>query len=170
VGLQQNNVKLNKFLLIPSVLLLFLATGVRAHAVCPVCVVAVGAGVGLSRWLGVDDLITGIWLGGLIIATGFWFSSRLKAKKIVFAYETLSVILITYLSVVASLYFTSTLQNSGRLLTGAAIGSVLLLAAIFTDNHIRRLNNNKARISYQKILIPLSYLLLASGVAYLSIS
>lgn len=35
----------------------------KAQAVCPVCTVAVGTGVGLSRWLGVDDTITGLWLG-----------------------------------------------------------------------------------------------------------
>lgn len=33
----------------------------KALAVCPICTVAVGAGVGLSRCLGIDDSITGLW-------------------------------------------------------------------------------------------------------------
>jgi len=32
----------------------------KALAVCPICTVAVGAGVGLSRWLGIDDTINWI--------------------------------------------------------------------------------------------------------------
>jgi hypothetical protein len=36
-----------------------------ASAICPLCTIAVGAGVGLSRWIGVDDAVTGLWIGGL---------------------------------------------------------------------------------------------------------
>jgi len=42
---------------------------------CPVCTIAVTAGVGLSRWLGVDDLISGLWVGGLLVSLiGLTFS------------------------------------------------------------------------------------------------
>ena len=34
-----------------------------AQAVCPVCIVAVGAGLGLSEYLGIDDTIAGVWIG-----------------------------------------------------------------------------------------------------------
>ena len=40
----------------------------QALAVCPICTIAVGAGVGLSRYFGVDDAITGLWVGGLIVS------------------------------------------------------------------------------------------------------
>jgi len=43
-----------------------------ALAVCPVCSIAVAGGVGLSRWLGIDDTISGIWIGGLIISLAIW--------------------------------------------------------------------------------------------------
>jgi len=29
----------------------------KVYAICPVCTVAVAGGVGLSRWLGIDDLM-----------------------------------------------------------------------------------------------------------------
>ena len=38
-----------------------IATISAAGAVCPVCTVAVGAGLEGARLLGVDDVITGIW-------------------------------------------------------------------------------------------------------------
>ena len=45
---------------------LFWASAVKA--ICPLCVVAVGAGLGLSRWLGVDDVVSSIWIGALLVS------------------------------------------------------------------------------------------------------
>ena len=50
-----------------------------AFAVCPVCTVAVGAGLEGARLLGVDDVITGIWAGGLTLSLFFW-TKRLVAN------------------------------------------------------------------------------------------
>ena len=47
-----------------SVFILLISSRV-AHAVCPVCTVAVGAGLGLAEWLGIDDSISGLWIGAL---------------------------------------------------------------------------------------------------------
>ena len=49
-----------------------------ANAVCPVCTVAVGAGLEGARLLGVDDVITGIWAGGLTLSLFFWTAGWLK--------------------------------------------------------------------------------------------
>jgi hypothetical protein len=56
----------------------------KALAVCPICTIAVGAGVGLSRWLGIDDAITGLWVGGLIVSMITWTESWLEKKNIRF--------------------------------------------------------------------------------------
>lgn len=50
-------------------------------AVCPLCTVAVGTGLGFSRFLGIDDVITGIWMGGLIVSSALWFSAWLEKKN-----------------------------------------------------------------------------------------
>jgi len=52
-----------------------------AKAVCPVCTVAVGAGLGFSRYLGIDDTISGIWIGGLMVSISFWTIDWMKTKK-----------------------------------------------------------------------------------------
>ncbi|MCX6758247.1 MAG: hypothetical protein NTX14_00895, partial [Candidatus Nealsonbacteria bacterium] len=49
-----------------------LLTARPALAVCPICTVAVGAGLGLSRWFGIDDSISGLWIGGLIVSFILW--------------------------------------------------------------------------------------------------
>src|SRR3972149_11759116 len=54
----------------------------EAHAVCPVCTIAVGAGLGISRWLGIDDAVSGVWVGGIILSSSFWLLDWLVKKKI----------------------------------------------------------------------------------------
>ena len=51
-----------------------------AMAVCPVCTVAVGAGLEGMRLLGVDDVITGIWAGALTLSLFLWTVSWLKKR------------------------------------------------------------------------------------------
>ena len=40
-------------------------------AICPLCTFAVGAGIGLTQYLGIDDVITGLWIGGFIVSLVF---------------------------------------------------------------------------------------------------
>ena len=65
-----------------SFLIILLFLPFCAWAACPVCSVAVAGGVGFSRWLGIDDTISGIWLRGLIVSLSFWFLSWLDKKNI----------------------------------------------------------------------------------------
>ncbi len=51
----------------------------KAH--CPLCVAGAAAGITLTRWIGVDDSITGVWIGALLVAMSFWFSSWLLSKS-----------------------------------------------------------------------------------------
>jgi len=67
--------------------------GFRALAVCPVCVVTVAGGIELSRLLKIDDLITGIWIGGLIVSLIYWTIDVLNKKNINFKTKNLIVIL-----------------------------------------------------------------------------
>src|SRR3990172_4136169 len=69
-----------RLILVP-VLILKLITAPSALAVCPVCTVAVGAGLGISRALGIDDTVTSVWIGGLILSMSFWLIDWLKKKK-----------------------------------------------------------------------------------------
>jgi len=76
--LMGNNRRTLMFL--PIVLAVGLFTAQKVLAVCPLCTVAVGAGVGLSRWLGIDDVITGLWIGGLIVSLIAWSENWLDKK------------------------------------------------------------------------------------------
>jgi len=56
---------------------------------CPVCTVGVIAGLGLSKWLGISDAVTGIWIGALLVVMSWWtfvwfFKKKSKKPKIFF--------------------------------------------------------------------------------------
>ena len=55
---------------------------------CPVCAVAVGVGLGLSRWLKIDDAISGLWIGALIVSLSFilakWTKKNLTIVYFIF--------------------------------------------------------------------------------------
>jgi len=70
---------MKKLLLLLGLLALF-AFPTPARAVCPICTVAVGAGLGISRWIGIDDSVTGVWVGGLILSSGLWMADWVKKK------------------------------------------------------------------------------------------
>lgn len=141
--------------------------------VCPVCTVGVAVGVGLSRWLGMDDAISGIWAGALILAVALWtvrLIFRKKDKKPLWAY-ILSVVawwLITFLP----LYWTGFLATCSkmfgvyRLLFGSIVGLIVVLLALKLDQILRKNNEGKARFPYQKVVIPIILLLVASLIMW----
>ncbi len=56
-----------------------------AMAVCPVCTVAVGAGLEGARLLGVDDVITGIWAGAVPVFLDGWLVKKTRRVQCVVA-------------------------------------------------------------------------------------
>lgn len=162
--------KIFKFLIfLPA---LFIAGS--AKAVCPVCVVAVGAGIGLSRWLGVDDLITGVWIGGLTVSLIIWTIGWLNKKNINFDFKRTIVAVIYYFSILASLHFTEILwhpQNRflgiDKIIFGIIAGSFIFLFSVRLHEFLKAKNQGKSYFPYQKVIIPFSSLIVASFIFYL---
>jgi hypothetical protein len=160
-------------ILISGFLLLGFSTE-KVQAVCPVCTVAVVTGLGLSRWLGIDDTVSGIWVGGLVISSGLWLSSWLKGKKIKIPYLPIWSIVLMFLFVLPPLIISgiighklNTLWGIDKLVLGISVGSVLFSAGVFGDRMLRVLNNGKVKFYYQKVILPVATLIIGSLVFYL---
>ncbi len=160
-----------KEILILFFIILFLPF--NAWAVCPVCSVAVAGGVGLSRWLGIDDTISGIWLGGLIISLVVWSLSWLDKKDIKFKFRSLLVLFFFYLITFFPLYqmglvghSCNQLWGADKLMLGVIFGSLTFSFGLLTDRFLRRKNNGKIYFCFQKVIIPVSFLILSSVIFY----
>ena len=147
-----------------------------AYAVCPVCTIAVGAGLGLSRFLGIDDSVSGVWAGGLTLSSSFWLSDWLAGKfksRFNFKYKTLAIIVLMYVLVFVPLWFAeiighpfNTIWGIDKFIFGAAVGSVVFLKTVWLDRKVRQIKGRQL-FSYQKVVFPLLGLLLASLVLFL---
>lgn len=151
---------------------LFLVKGV--FAVCPLCTIAVAGGVEVSRVLGVDDLITGVWIGGLIVSMSFWFSDWLTKKNFLKkGWREVLSLMFFYLLTVPFLYWgkligvaNNTFLGVDKIIFGIVIGSMVFVLAVLTDRFLRQINNNQIFFYYQKVLIPLFFLTITSFVFY----
>jgi len=156
-------------------LLLFLTLFVSpVSAQCPVCTVAVGGGVLLSRYLGIDDLVIGIWAGAFVISSGLWTATLIKKQFI--KYQEWILVVLLWITTVLGLKQagfignpTCRIHGHDKLLTGIIAGSLVFLLAYAVDKILRRINKTnpgKAHIPYQKVIIPVGLLIIATIIGY----
>ena len=151
----------------------FLLLARHAYAVCPVCVVAIGAGVGIAEEFGVDDTIIGLWVGALIIAMAWWTVNWLIKKNWYFKGCGSITFLAYYLLTLVPLYFSgligkqlNKLWGIDKLLLGVLAGSILFYAGETLHFYIKSKNNDKVHFYFQRVIIPIIVLIIASGAFY----
>ncbi len=162
----------NKYLALAAAWFLLLAAK-QAQAVCPVCTVAVGACVGLSRWLGVDDTIAGVWIGGMISSLSLWTLAWMRAKNYAFRYQR-TIVFLGYLAiVVAPLYFYgiaghpyNRLWGVDKLVLGIASGLVGLLLGGNLHAYAKKKNAGRSYFPFQKVALAILPLAVLSAIFY----
>jgi hypothetical protein len=159
--------KLN-MLAIAALMSLVLVPAVYAH--CPLCTAAVGGGVAVTRFYGVDDAIVGVWIGAFIASTALWFNRVLK-KKFVPLQSYLVVLLALHLTVVP-FYFAGLMEPShklfgiNKLLVGILSGVMVLYSGLYISSKLRN-KKKKAFFPFQTMAVILALLSLASLLFWL---
>jgi hypothetical protein len=163
----------NKFLLSGLVAFgLLFANFIKAQ-VCPVCVVAIGAGLGFSRWFGIDDVVASIWIGALFVAIISWTLSYMKKKGWSFHDDgiviTLAYIFLTYIP----LYYAgivghplNMIWGMDKILVGSVIGSIMLYIGHWIHAYLKKKNNNKSFFAYQRVAVPIIILIVTSIIIW----
>ena len=161
--------QINKKILLPILALGGILSATVAKAIpCAVCTIAVGSCVGLARWLKIDDRITGLWVGALIVSLIAWTIHYLDKKNIKFKGRKILTVILWYGFVVVPFYFTGLMGHPinkcwgiDKLLFGIILGTIVFIIA-----------NNLLRKSYfhlQKAIVPVGFLVIASLIIYLII-
>jgi hypothetical protein len=171
--------KINKFFYIFSpVLLVGLLSAKAALAVCPVCTVAVVGGIELSRYLGVDDSVTGLWVGGLTISLIFWTIDWFNKKNIHFKGRKILTVIGYYALVVLPLYFLKIIHLNvpryktfcscgiDKMTVGITAGSIGFLAGALLYEYLKKKNNGRAHFPFEKVVLPIVPLVILSFVFY----
>lgn len=141
-----------------------------AHAVCPVCTIAVGAGLEGARMLGVDDIITGLWAGALTVSVIFWTAGFMGKRGVKSAWwylamATMYYILLGCVYLLPDVNFGAcTLWGIDKLLLGIIVGSITFWVGAKWHAKIKANNGGKSKFPFQKVVVPISLVLVATGV------
>ena len=149
-----------------------------AHAVCPICTVAVAGGLGLSRYFGIDDSVIGVWSGGLMVSltlwTVDWLSKRNWAflKKINNRARIVTSFVFWVLLTYPPLFWAgiighpfNTILGIDKLIFGSILGFFAFLLGVWGDKKVREIKG-KQLFNFQKVVFPVLSLLITSLVLY----
>lgn len=152
-----------------------------AEAVCPLCTVAVASGVGFSRWLGIDDTISGLWIGALTLSMAFWNINWFIKKKIKFVFMKPITVIAYYAIVIWPLWGMGIIGNKlgelkpfgmegvisiDKLTLGVLVGTFTFWTSVEWYEHIKAKNNGHAHFPFEKVAIPIGSLILFSLVFF----
>jgi len=164
----------NKKLFLLGIILLGLFFAYITYAQpCPVCVVAIGAGLGFSRWFGIDDVISSIWIGAFMVSLISWTLIFMRKKNWDFRDDgiiiTLSYIALTYIP----LYYAgivghpeNQIYGIDKIIFGSLVGGFMVYVGHWLHVYLKKTNKNKSFFDYQRVVVPIAVLLLTSIILW----
>jgi hypothetical protein len=147
--------------------------------VCDLCTIGVVAGLAVSRYLGVDDSVIGVWIGAMIVALVIMTNAYLDKKKIQFKFRDTVIALSYVIFSGASLYYAGVIgmyRNTffgsasifaDKILISSLVGAAILVASSLSYQWLKAKNGGKAHFPFEKVALPLTALILTSGAFYL---
>lgn len=148
---------------------LFFTSFASAH--CPLCTAGVGVGVAAARYLGLDDAIVGLFLGGFVLSTALWAGSSLK-KRVPF--QNALLVLLSFALTIIPLYFAGLFEGAqlfgvNRLLLGVVLGCLVSYAGLLASKKVKE-KRGSVLFPFQTIAFVLLSLVLASAVIFLTVN
>lgn len=142
------------------------------YAVCPLCTVAVGAGLGASHWAGVDDVISGLWIGGfvmsLVIWTIAWFNQKnihFKGRKIITTATYYSFVIIPFsLNGTIGQPFNK-MWGMDKVVLGMTIGSIVFLLG-YVGHILLKARRGRIYFRFQKVAMSIGPLVVLTVLFY----
>jgi hypothetical protein len=132
-----------------------------ANAVCPVCTVAVGAGLATLEIWGVDILLAGIWAGAFTMVMVFWTAKWMSKHNFQNALWYLADFILWY-GFLAGIYLlpqfkygAATIWGYDKLMVGIMSGTIVYFVAEKFNAALRRRNHGKSYFAFQKVVVPI---------------
>ena len=150
------------FMLIPGV--------VFANPACPVCTIAIGAGLDIARRLGVPDSVVGLWAGAMLTLLGYWTLKFMDKRGWYFRGRNLIVILLS-VAMIGFAYISAVKYHPVSIcgmfvmdpvLFGTICGALLFIFVSKLYEWMKKKNGGHAHFPFEKVILPIVALLLAS--------
>jgi len=134
------------------------------YAQCPVCIITVGGGMFIAQKLGIDDFLVALWISGLNTAISFWLATKFKniflKKPLILSLIMLGLTLFYFISTNQTGIATNKILGLDKIIFGQILGLFIWLLGIFIDRRSRKLNGDKILFPYQKVVFPISILII----------
>jgi len=136
----------------------------------PVCAIGIASGLGISRWLGIDDLTLGLWIGALILSFSVQFNIFLskKGKNFPFSFWVifLGTWVLSFLPILMNLaqYPSRSICGFPEVICGSVLGVLTLFLVDKANNFIIDKHNKKVYFYYQRVIIPIIGLIIVSVI------
>ena len=151
-------------------LMALLPMQVLANPACPVCTIAIGAGLDIARRLGVPDSVVGLWAGALLTLIGYWTLKFMDKKNWHFRGRDTIVILLS-VAMIGFIYIGTVKYNPVSICGGLVMDPVLfgticgalifiLISKLYEWMKVK--NGGHAHFPFEKVVLPIVVLLLAS--------
>lgn len=143
-----------------------------ANPACPVCTIAIGAALPITRRLGVQDAVVGLWAGAFLAIMGYWIIKWMDKRGWQFwgrnvLVLTLSVATICFVYISTVKYSPCTylgFLHVDPLLFGTVLGALLFIITEKVYDWMKAHNNGHAHFPFEKVVLPVVVLALASLV------
>lgn len=144
--------------------------------ICDLCTIGVVAGLAISRYLGVDDSVVGVWIGAVIVALIVMTNALLEKKNVRFKFRdetiALSYVVFTAVSfyyagvvgVAKNTFFQSASIFADKVVVSSLIGAAVLVAASKTYQWLKAKNGGRAHFPFEKVALPVGALAATSLV------
>ncbi len=140
-----------------------------ANPACAVCTIAVGASLGIARKMGLEDNIVGLWAGAFLALMGYWMIKWFDKKGWKFFGRDFVLIALS-VGMIGFMYISDLVYSPipilyvlylDAFLFSTILGAVILIYTSAWYQWMKR-KNGKAHFPFEKVVIPVVALVLAS--------
>ncbi len=145
---------------------------VMANPACPICTVAIGAALPITRRMGVPDAVVGVWVGAFLAIMGYWIIKFMDGRGWRFAGRNALVLALSVATIgfayVGTVTYSPCLYfgfiRIDPLLLGTLIGAALFIMTEKLYDWMKEKNGGHAHFPFEKVALPVIALAIASWV------
>lgn len=143
-----------------------------ANPACPVCTIAIGAALPITRRLGVPDAVVGLWAGAFLAIMGYWIIKFMSRRGWDFPGRN-AIVLALSVATIGFAYIGTVKYNPCNyfgfinidpLLFGAVMGAILFVVTEKVYDWMKEKNGGHAHFPFEKVVLPVIVLAVTSWI------
>ena len=155
-----------------TALLCAMPTAALANPACPVCTIAIGAALPITRRMGVPDAVLGVWVGAFLAIMGYWIIRFMDGRGWRFTGRNALVMALSVASIGFAYLGTVDYQpctylgflRIDPLLFGTILGARLFIITEKIYDKMKAKNNGHAHFPFEKVVLPIVVLAITSWI------